>query len=441
MTSLVDSQRSSLLGIFACAWLLFAWEVCAQQAEGSFVVTDVRLFDGERVTQRTNVVVVEGIIRAIGGQLDEWRELPRIDGTGATLLPGFIDAHVHVRSADDLRDALRFGVTTVLDMGATVDPAELFALRTMARASPDMADMRLAGFLARASDRPDPRISIPVPAVTNVEDARRFVAARHEEGANHVKLALGGVRAEAGIPTLDAPRVAALVETAHAHDMLAVAHIETVGDAAVALDADIDGLMHIWRRGGPNAEINARIAASGAFVVAVLTIPDGLVSPEGRLSLLADPRFAGRISAPMRSHLERDFTPLPPPQGGGVVSRAVLDAQIDAVRAVHVAGGTVLVGTDANAGNPVAFGISLHRELELLHRAGLEPTEALRAATAASAAAFGLDDRGVIAVGRRADLVLVRGDPTTDVLATRDLLRVWKNGVELRLAANTGRQR
>jgi hypothetical protein len=80
------------------------------------------------------------------------------------------------------------------------------------------------------------------------------------------------------------------------------------------------------------------------------------------------------------------------------------------------------------------FGISpvfLHRELELLAAAGLTPVEALAAATSAPADAFRLADRGRIRPGLRADLVLVDGDPTTDVTATRGIVAVWKEGVPL----------
>jgi imidazolonepropionase-like amidohydrolase len=63
--------------------------------------------------------------------------------------------------------------------------------------------------------------------------------------------------------------------------------------------------------------------------------------------------------------------------------------------------------------------------------AGLRPVEALRAATANAADAFRLSDRGRIIEGQRADLVLVRGDPTADILATRDIMRVWRSGVEV----------
>jgi adenine deaminase len=79
--------------------------------------------------------------------------------------------------------------------------------------------------------------------------------------------------------------------------------------------------------------------------------------------------------------------------------------------------------------------VSIHREVELLVRAGLSPIEALRAATSAPARAFRLADRGRIAPGLRADLLLVDGDPTTDILATRAIRTVWKLGRALDRAA------
>jgi hypothetical protein len=104
-----------------------------------------------------------------------------------------------------------------------------------------------------------------------------------------------------------------------------------------------------------------------------------------------------------------------------------------ATRQLHAAGVPILAGSEAP--NPgTAHGATLHRELELLTRAGLSPMAALTAATSAPAAAFGLDDRGRITVGRRADLVLVDGDPTADVTMTRRIVEVWKGGVRLERA-------
>src|ERR1700686_4866680 len=73
-------------------------------------------------------------------------------------------------------------------------------------------------------------------------------------------------------------------------------------------------------------------------------------------------------------------------------------------------------------------GKSLHRELELLVRCGISPAQALAAATAEPARVFGLADRGRVAAGQRADLVLVSGDPLTDITATRAIERIWRAG-------------
>jgi len=91
----------------------------------------------------------------------------------------------------------------------------------------------------------------------------------------------------------------------------------------------------------------------------------------------------------------------------------------------------ILAGSDAASINPTAHGVSVHRELELLSSAGLKPTDVLAAATANVADAFRMTDRGRLMPGRHADMLLVRGDPTSNVLAVRDIIRIWKSGVEV----------
>ena len=94
------------------------------------------------------------------------------------------------------------------------------------------------------------------------------------------------------------------------------------------------------------------------------------------------------------------------------------------------AGVPVMAGSDAP--NPgTTHGVTLHRELELLVESGMTCERALAAATSVPAACFGLWDRGRIAGGLRADLLMVRGDPTADITATRDIVGVWKAGQRL----------
>lgn len=121
--------------------------------------------------------------------------------------------------------------------------------------------------------------------------------------------------------------------------------------------------------------------------------------------------------------------------GGPFFPKGDYEASRETVRRYHRSQMPILVGTDANnAIAAVPFGKSMHGEMELLIEAGLSPTEVLRSATSLAAKHWGLEDRGVIAPGKRADLVLVDGDPTGDIKATRKLKRVWVAGQEYKEA-------
>lgn len=87
----------------------------------------------------------------------------------------------------------------------------------------------------------------------------------------------------------------------------------------------------------------------------------------------------------------------------------------------------LLAGSDSPAPG-TTYGASLHGELALLVRDGLTPSQALAAATSVPARAFHLQDRGWIRPGMRADLLLVKGDPTKDIMVTRNIVGVWKRG-------------
>src|SRR5699024_7096913 len=126
--------------------------------------------------------------------------------------------------------------------------------------------------------------------------------------------------------------------------------------------------------------------------------PAGLPDEQGRLTLLADAGLAPLRPRRWRRVLERRARRwMPPGAPDGATAR-------ENVRRLHAAGVRILAGTDAP--NPgLVFGASLHRELQLLVRAGLAPAEALVAATTAPAELFGLD-RGRLRVGAPADLLL-----------------------------------
>jgi imidazolonepropionase-like amidohydrolase len=400
----------------------------AAGAQSAFVVRDVRLFDGERVTEHRSVLVAGDSIVMVGGpELAVPRGGQIVDGRGRTLLPGFIDAHVHLSDSTeaDLRQALALGVTTVLDMwngGARLE--RIKALRSADDV--DVADVRTAGIGATApGGHPSQMGGPPFPTIADSADAQAFVDARIAEGSDYLKIIYDDLSTLGRHqPMLARPTLRALVSAAHARGKLAVVHILSEAQARDAIEANADGLAHLFTGATVSSDFASLVAKHGAFVVPTLTV---LASGCGRAigaRIANDSLLRPYIRPSLRGLAAMSF----PPRAG--TSCAGTD---EAVRQLARAGVPILTGTDAPAPGQT-YGAALHGELELLVGAGLSPAQALVAATSAPARAFRLTDRGRIAPGLRADLVLVDGDPTADIRATRRIVSVWKRGVAVKRA-------
>jgi imidazolonepropionase-like amidohydrolase len=397
----------------------------AQPARSARVVLvrDTRVFDGEQVLPRTSVLVRDGHVAAVGQGLMAPPGADLIDGAGGTLLPGLIDAHAHVRGLG-LRDEIVFGVTTVLDMNTEVDwaaaqRAEQRDAESTGRAL-DRADLFSAGTLATAPGGHGTEWG-PVPTVASAAEAPAFIQARLAEGSDFIKIVYDDNRSFGSrIPTLDRDTLKALIAASRAAGKLSVVHVGSVAGARDAIEAGADGLAHLSPEAVLDPEVVRLARQRGTFVVPTLSLNESLCGVRTGASLLQDDHLLPFL----REYAHRtlgDCFHLRPPRP---LDFAFVLASVSRLRD---AGVPILAGTDAP--NPgTAHGVSLHRELELLVRAGLSPVEALRAATSAPARAFRLADRGRIAVGLRADLLLVDGDPTTNILATRAIRRVWKLG-------------
>jgi imidazolonepropionase-like amidohydrolase len=390
----------------------------AQPSEGVVVFRDVDAFDGVRLTRRTTVLVRDGMIREVGPDVAVPPTATVVDGRGKTLLPGLVDAHTHLGTTFGetfLEDALRFGVTTELEMAGSAASLEL-RRRLATGVTTDGADLRTAGTPitvphGHATQMGGP----PMPTLGADDDVQAFVDARVAEGGDYVKIVY-----EHRFPTLTRTQLADLVAAVHRRDRLAVAHVGTLQEARDVVEAGVDGLAHVFADAPADAAFLDLAADRGVFVVPTLSVLESATSATGVTWWKDAPGLAARLTPSMRGALERT---MPPALGAGL---SLAHAQA-AVLALHRAGVAILAGTDAPAPG-VAHGASIHRELELLVRSGLTATEALAAATSEPARAFGFHDRGRIAPGLRADLLLVEGDPTADVRATRRIVGVWKAG-------------
>jgi imidazolonepropionase-like amidohydrolase len=401
------------LGLLMC--FVPAWPAAAP-----VIFRGVRVFDGSRVIPNADVVVRDGNIEAVGQNLAVPPGARVIDGSGKTLLPGLIDAHAHVWTRDMLEQQLMFGVTTVLDMFTVVKFAAEMRKEQAAGKASDRADLYSAGTLITAPGGHGTEYGFEIPTLSDPAEAQAFVDARIAEGSDYIKLILDDGSAYGGHwPTLSKETLTAAIAAAHARGKLTLVHIGTLQDAEEAINAGADGLAHLFSGPKSDPDFGKLAASHHAFVVPTLTVLEGVCGTPGGGPLTTDAHLLPYLAPSDLENLKKAFP---------LKNKRSCDGAREAVKQLKAAGVPILVGDDVP--NPgTAPGATEHRELELLVEAGLTPTEALTGATSAAARIFHLDDRGTIAAGKRADLVLVNGDPTVDIKATRDIAGVWKGGV------------
>jgi imidazolonepropionase-like amidohydrolase len=397
-----------------------------QPAEHDLAIAAARVFDGERMLPATTVFVRDGLIVHVGsGRVSPEADLVKCDD--CTLLPGLIDSHVHIKDVSDLRQALVFGVTTEIDLYTFIDPElgkrlqqeQAHGLRT------DIADFRMGITPVTSPGGLGTFFDPEIPTLDDVAGAQAFVDNLVDRGANHIKIMFDDGRVFGkSWPNLSQEELAASVQAAHARSKLAVVHVTSLFGARAATVAGGDGLAHIYADELVDEELATKMAERGMFQIATLTTVEGAFrEPGSGAGLSEDPRLAPYLSAKQHEHLRK----LAPSWGREI---GTFDTALDTVNRLFEAGVAVLAGTDVpNEGT--AHGVSMHRELELLVEAGLSPLNALAAATRLPADHFDLRDRGQIAPGRRADLLLVGGDPSVDITRTRDILEVYKLGVRV----------
>jgi imidazolonepropionase-like amidohydrolase len=397
------------------------------EAPGGFLIKNVRVFDGHAIVQADSVLVENSTIVQVGYHLAApSHDFNVVDGTGCTLLPGLIDSHTHTYRTISLQQAILFGVTT--EMGMEDPPKLIIPFRDAERrgAHPESADIFTAGWPATAPAGHG--TGGPVPTISGPDEAQEFVDARIAQGSDYIKI-IDEDGSAYGTPfaNISNATMAAVVRAAHHRGKLAIAHIGNQPEAIDAIEAGVDGLAHLFIESEPRPDFGTLVADHHAFVVPTLTVLESLYKPSGA-AIANDPDIRPFLTPDAIRNLQGQFASLMfPPHKFRM--RYAADAEKQLLRT----GVPILAGTDApNSGT--WYGVSLHRELELLVAGGMSPLQALASATSVPARIFRLPDRGVIAPGMRADLLMVRGDPATRIEDTRRIVHVWKAGIEVNRA-------
>jgi imidazolonepropionase-like amidohydrolase len=412
--------------------------IIAGPASHATLFDNVRVFDGDRLLGTRDVLIRNGVIVRVARHIRLPSDCIQIVGKGLTLLPGLMDAHVHVFPSGPA-DAARFGVTTVFDLYTLVEPGKLAGWKRRRRslAPSNEADVWSAGAgVTPPGGHPTemmtdlPPGAPPIPLLGPTDDPAAFIAARVNEGSDFIKVIEDDGRRHPGdqafLSSFGPQREAAVIKAAKASGLRVLIHAQQADAAKIAVDAGVDALAHAVADRVPTRTEIAAMARHNTVLIPTLAIYSGLAGGGMSAKLAAQPNVAPFLT-PFQKIMLNVALPKPDPSQFAVA--------LAHTRAAHLAGVTILAGTDAP--NPTtAFGISLHQEMELLVQAGLTPSEALSAASAKVARFFGVMDRGKIIAGRRADLLLVKGDPTQDITVSRNIVGVWKNGARIVLKSH-----
>ncbi|WP_447930759.1 amidohydrolase family protein [Sphingopyxis fribergensis] len=412
-------------------------------AKAAVLFDNVQLFDADKGTflPARAVLAQDGRIAAIGaaGSLKAPSGAQVIDGRGKTLVPGIWDSHLHIGDDWDVLSNMANGITSFRSPGTTFDRA-VEATKRRADGSLLMGEP----FISVIIDRKDPLAAQGAEVVSSAEEA--IAAVQRVKAAG-----LWGVKFYTSMnPAWIAPAAA----EAHRLGLHVHGHVPAGMKPSEAVAAGYDELTHLnfvameamprevidkantrQRVEGParyfkDVDLDgplmsgfvADLARKKTIVDPTIVIFEGMLTQDGGKPQPAYAPYMGIISPVLERSV---FTAGGYPLVEGLTRddyRKSYAKMVELVGRLHKAGVPIVAGTDG-------WGIELIRELEIYRQAGFTPAEAIQSATILPARIVGADKRtGSIAVGKEADMVLVDGDPSTDLGALRRVVTVVSDG-------------
>jgi imidazolonepropionase-like amidohydrolase len=398
---------------------------------------------------RAQVVVEDGVIVSVATADTPSAGATVVEGRGRWLLPGLWDTHMHHRfsgggllspeefSEEQLllnwRAYLASGVTSVVSIGD--DPSGTVAARSAEHDGALLGPRIFAAGSLFTAPGGHPvgtilrneavRVGELAIEVGDPAEARQRLRQQIEQhGIDLVKVVYSSI--PGGVPRLGRDVLDALVEEAHQLGRRVFAHVSTSEEAAECVAAGVDGLEHMVLDDGPVFD-RVLVAAHerGVFWTPTLSLFDRMahdLDPGYIDDRQPDGIVSKTVLRSARVWATQENTSAPD------VQAPPWERTVELAGRAHRAGVRLSLGTDAGM-IAVFHGLAVHRELELLVRAGLTPIEALAAATTTASAKVGVDERlGTVQVGKQADLLILRENPLDDIRNTRAIDMVIKRG-------------
>lgn len=426
-------MRSILLTLLVAAATASAQATAPQP---TLVLENGRVIVGDgSVLERASVVIAGERIMLITDRNVTAPNARRIDARGRTILPGLIDAHVHLTIGPSVRDSVSLAAYINQTLPQTLQAFLEHGITTV-RSTGDYWP-----WIGRVRERiatgqlPGPRVLTAGPVVTyrnahpatsvcfrnpfcrstlvaevdDVEQARATVRRLASEGVDFVKVVSDSLITPAQIPD---DVITAVITQAHTNGLTVVAHVAEAVFISKLAETGMDGFVHATQRPIPvqaARELARELVRQGTPVTTTLT---------------AAVLYGGM---PAQSAFEA---------GSGL--RSGLDAMVRALAAMAEEGTQLVVGTDwcpcsASLGTALdhaAFkaGSATLTEMQMLSWGGVTNQAIIAAATVNSARALGLSQLGTLKPGKIADLVVIDGNPLQDITALRNVRTVVKGG-------------
>lgn len=412
--------------------LLSVTAALAQQPAPDLSIINARLVDG------TGQVIEDATINLSGSHIQaitDGDSAPRgdtvIDAAGKTVLPGLIDAHVHLLPGDDqppllssdsamvdriqnelpgeLYEYLQTGITTVMSTGdfwpyirevrVQLESGTIRGPRMLTAGSVLTAP---GGHPAVTVCRDNPWCKEHMTReVNSVQEAQQAVQELSNQGVDAIKMVYDN-RSPSGVEKLKPEFVGVISKAAHQNGRLAYAHTYTTADAIHAIENGLDRLVHV-----------------PAF--------ESKPGQRQRLSeIMGTQNVTGATTLSILDVLFHRFTAA----GDSSTARALKQIRTEVEQTISVVAGQnsdlIVLGTDAPM---LSASEAFHREVELLHEAGLKPQQIIHATTRNAAIHLGLEEElGTIEPGKIADLIIVEGDPLKDLAVLKNVDLVVQRG-------------
>ncbi|CAG4998609.1 Adenine deaminase [Dyadobacter sp. CECT 9275] len=403
------------------------------------------LIDGTGASAKpnTDILLIGDRIAGIGKNLAA-RGATVVDLQGKTVMPALISAHVHVgtlkgtgSSAENytreniINQLVRYqdyGITHVLVMG-TDRPLIFNGLRdsTVAGLLPG-ARLYSAGYGFNTPDknpgswmnlllRPESAEEVPalIDSVAKVKPTvLKMWVDDHGGKAQKMKTEV----------------YTAIISEAHKRGIRVAAHLFNVADADALVDAGLDIIAHSIRDAVVGPSLLAKLKAKGVIYIPTLSLDEYAVIYTENPEWINEPFFKASLEPGVYEMLtsksyQESVRNSPDFKRN---SEAAQTALVN-LKKIHDAGITVALGTDSGAFAVRTQGFTEHHELELMVRAGLTPLRALTAATQNAAKALKIEqDYGTIAIGKKADIVILGKNPENNIRNTRTIEAIWKDG-------------